>query len=359
MHIPQPLAQAKFDRLLSVFRRPRGWCLPRTFVVCRGILRQVSFLGASMAGGMPAAERIRFRANEVATPREYICFFEWIAFCAHWQKRVLVLFGEAFTDVLDVFFADHLDRFGLGAAEWPVSCVVACQSVGGILRDASGWGGHNANHFVMAIPREGHMRPLAPREAALRSDKASGQVEATCARLGYMVMSTVSNGDCGIDCMSVILNRHRPPRFFDGLRCQLAKYMTSVADDEQWQDAFGACQEHMPMPGPRKWVSLAKERSALDLTISLSGNVPSAAQPGQAPTSASKPGSDEADKASKPILPPPLPPPADPPPLPPPADPLPVPGSASGPPSPENRSGTFLEYLRDLPKGERDGTFGG
>ena len=163
----------------------------------------------------------------------------------------------------------------------------------------------------------------------------------TASKVGWGVVETAAQGDCGIDAMAIHARRERTEAVWQDVRDDLTGAIVSVIEDEDWQDAFQACQEgragasqvpvgKLPPPTPSALVassaSVAPPASVTAWTADEFFNVESfqmmRAVAASVGTSACAPSS---PPPWPPLSsPPPLPPPSSPPPLSPPLSPQPL-----------------------------------
>jgi hypothetical protein len=196
-----------------------------------------------------AADAMRARAAEIREAFSYIGLFEWVAWGVQTKVQILMLFGTGIVNLRQTF-APSMPPHSRSTLR---VCAVS------IADDGEGWlsaapDGRGqmpvVNHYVIgvgAVPDVGSATSPAGAEATSHSQCVSAVQHAL--RVGWLLRPTVTDGDCGIDCMSWHLHLPRDFEIRMGIRSELADFIERVAEDEAWQDVFAACCE-MPAASP-------------------------------------------------------------------------------------------------------------
>ena len=239
------------------------------------------------------AANIAQRANEVQRLGEYLGAFELVVWAHMEGVQVRLVLGGSMIDVLE-YYGTSLPAMPVDARE---DIFVACNlSVEGLSRqllavDTSDEAKVEFSHYVIGRRCRWDVPVSTGR---VGSDVALRPV---CLALGVAVLETQSLGDCGVDAMCFHRGEARTPACFKRVRLDLAKYMRSVVEDENWQICFQACEGggHNPDPPAGPTAKSASE------TVRRTGSPES---PDQA---------EAATKGTVESRPPPLPPPPGPP----------------------------------------------
>ena len=176
---------------------------------------------------------MRLRADEVLKPRKHVGYFEWLVWSRLVGRPVDVLIGEEVLNVSEIFGG------GLGLNTSEPACLAIATTWN---RDLNRWCGESAeslysrsNHFLI-----GTLHPPPPSAIASLPLEA---IEVAASKVGWGVLTTVAQGDCGIDAMAYHSGRARDAESWDDIREDLAGAILSLCENVDWQDAFETCQE--------------------------------------------------------------------------------------------------------------------
>ena len=181
------------------------------------------------------ADLIRNRAATIRRPREYIGLFEFATWCWARSRNVLLNMGTEWVSMDDWYpylqartrGQDSKDAVHIAAAYWNGAhwCAV-----------------HDAyktavRHYVIAYPCG---LPIASAEAVVVP-----RLDMQLRNLGFMLITTAAQGDCGIDALAYYDNEYqrRGPEDWKELRHLLAREMSEHAGEPAWQEIFKACWE--------------------------------------------------------------------------------------------------------------------
>ena len=112
------------------------------------------------------------------------------------------------------------------------------------------------NHYVQGIPLQTHSIAEPQKDIEWAKEKVC-EMNATpnerslaemSLRAGFAVQATVTDGNCGIDCMCRFEGRLSTPNEFWKIRNELADHIDRHAHEKLYQDCFVACQEFLPPP---------------------------------------------------------------------------------------------------------------
>ena len=205
---------------------------------------------------LPAA--ILNRADEVA--REYLGFFEWVAWGVLRQAPVYILIGRSLVDVFEVFALALRPPQGN-----PGLVAAACIAANGSLRPVRDFTSlYRVNHLVEAVP----LRELVAIGALSFSGDASSfsdllSVEAQ--RAGFGIRRTRSDGHCAVHVMANWEGKANSLATMLSIRLELAAPLRDRANDRVWHDAYVTCEGYDPpvasLSGqkarPRKFIGCA------------------------------------------------------------------------------------------------------
>ena len=196
-----------------------------------------------------AADAMRARAAEIREAFCYIGLFEWVAWGVRTKVQILILFGTGIVNLRQTFAPSMPSHSNSTLRVCAVH--IADDGEGWLSAAPDGRGQMPAvNHYVIgvgAVPDDGSATSPAGAEATSHLRCASAVQHAL--RVGWLLRPTVTDGDCGIDCMSWHLHLPRDFGTRMDIRNKLANFIERVAEDEAWQDVFNACCE-MPAAPP-------------------------------------------------------------------------------------------------------------
>ena len=198
------------------------------------VAHAVGSLSPAVAAQHAVHAKLSVLAREIRRPGCYVGYSAFVLFGLLKKSRPCVWEGVSHMDLLEVF------------APWAVTtctndmCVtaIACSFVMGdkcsavlvpisVAHPLSG-----TPHWVAGIP----CHPLD----VLGVDC---DFEALYANHGVAVMPTVTNGDCGLDTMTMMLGIPQPAHARNDLRVELSDYLMARVGDHWMHDIMVACQE--------------------------------------------------------------------------------------------------------------------
>ena len=189
------------------------------------------------------------RAEEIRRLGKDIGLFEWLAWGAINQRRVLMLFGDSIIDLFEWFAPSiHMDSTSLPCRVVAVRMTGMPGQYRSSVPERQGLGVAHAypavSHYVIGVAASsalshecyaGHgLAPQCAKKAALR--------------VGWMIKDTAAQGDCGPDVMAHFQGLERNETSWQLIRNQIADFLLAAADDTEWRDVFGACSETPPPP---------------------------------------------------------------------------------------------------------------
>ena len=183
------------------------------------------------------AAQIRARAHAVHRPGCWVGLFDWCVFAAFAQLRLHVLIGANAVDLLAVF-APALGR-SLPAGSRSVY-VVAAELADG-LSLIPGGDLPRVNHWLPAavLGDTTHVAPATSLAFSARQRLGSPAdvilLQEFYRPLGFVVHSSVCQGDCGPDAAQCLTGGPRNLVAWSSWRADLATYMLARADDTLWQ----------------------------------------------------------------------------------------------------------------------------
>ena len=191
-------------------------------------------------GGHPAPQlssverQIHARANVVKRPGKYIGFFELVTWCSMRRRNILLNMGQNWLSVDELY--PGLQERTRGAETQPPIHIAGCfwdeeLQTWAAIHDPME---QTLTHYVVAIPF-----------GAPRSQEKCRSLAYQLQALGFMLIPTVAQGDCGIDALAYYDNGliDMGPVGWQRLRNELSIFMNEHAHEEVYQERFNACQE--------------------------------------------------------------------------------------------------------------------
>ena len=170
------------------------------------------------------------RLCEVRKPGRYLGFLEWIAWGVHWNRRVLMLYGDQVWDLMELFAP------ALPARKFEGECRVAAVRVQTHGEMLSASAHLLPNHFLIGVA-SGHARdegsPTHPSTSARRA----------ALHVGWLLKDTVMQGDCGVDVMAYHLGLERGQPSWNLIRNSIVAFLSVHMHEALWQDIAEVCQE--------------------------------------------------------------------------------------------------------------------
>ena len=198
-----------------------------------GVLSPASF-SKPPGGDAKVAVAIRARARTVKRPMQYIGFFEFVAWCWLRCRNIFLNIGRNWVSLEELYprlqmrtrGPDKQDPIHLAAAYWDA--------------DLQQWGAvhdeyrHAVQHYVIAFPF-----------GKSRSAGRYARLEVQLQQMGYVMILTAAQGDCGIDALAYHDNDflHATAVEWKRLRHELGTVMEEHAEEPMWQELFQGCAE--------------------------------------------------------------------------------------------------------------------
>ena len=172
------------------------------------------------------------RSQEIRSGGVYLGHLEWVAWAFLNDRRVKVCLGrevmamyEWVTSFLGYAFMDPPKR------DVHIACVKIDDDSGQWL--AVNGHGESSNHFVIA--RRRRLEPIEVLPEPLWTPPGGSAKEAA-RKAGFMLMDTVAQGDCALDCMAHHGGVSREKRSWLAIRTALADFLKFNAGDPLWQN---------------------------------------------------------------------------------------------------------------------------
>ena len=196
------------------------------------------------------AQCILDNARRIQGLGQHIGMFEFTLFAWHHRVDVVIHYGPQIWHVVDRYVPSlstrHRERIARpGGAhechvEWcrlgDAGSLFCAQPSGSMGLDAS------VGHFVLLFA----CGPVVVDDVNDSSTAWPDTVQEAAGRLGFFVVETVVDGNCGVDCMAQFLGLARTAYFWKKLRAWLARQSMEVCGQPVWQAALVAAGE---MPG--------------------------------------------------------------------------------------------------------------
>ena len=169
----------------------------------------------------------------------YLGMLEWVIWGHSTNNRVIMLFGSASFDLMDLFAP------GVGASDpasaWGAARVAAVTCTGTFGTWLAAMGSLPAiNHYVLgsALPRSARDWPSGEE----------GRASVSCAkraalRAGWILHPTAEDGNCAVDAMAHFQGVARKKQSWQLIRHSIADFMVSHSAEDKWQEVALACQE--------------------------------------------------------------------------------------------------------------------
>ena len=188
----------------------------------------------AVRGSASLADEIRHRADIVQRLGQWIGFFEFACWCWLRCRNIRLCMGTHWLSI-DEYFPMLQERtrgpnsgepVHVAAAVWNAS-----QKQWSAVHEAYK---HALQHYVIAVPvRE----PI--------SDSIVESLDLQLQQLGFIMIPTAAQGDCGIDALVFHENNlvYASPAQWKHLRLELSSHMRAQAEEPAWQALFRACCE--------------------------------------------------------------------------------------------------------------------
>ena len=172
-------------------------------------------------------------ARSIRQPRTTIGYIAFIIFALAKKCRPIMWEGECPIDLIDHYAPWARERCTQACSCDGVACVMSARSCGLAemhpITDAYPLG--QTRHWLAAV------KVLGPLGAA------SGSIETFYIRLGMVVVGTVTDNDCGIDLMCMMLNAPQNAQERRALREEISDYLLQRLETPWMHDLMVACQE--------------------------------------------------------------------------------------------------------------------
>jgi hypothetical protein len=214
------------------------------------------------------AGAIRHRADEVA--RDYLGFFEWVAWGVLRQAPVYILIGRELIDVFEVFapaLRPPPGHPGLVAA----ACIADGTGTHRPIKDHATL--RAVNHWVQAVPlRSSH----AKGELSLSDDPSTfcDLLSVESLRAGFGIRRTRSDGHCAVHVMANVEGRENTLATMLSIRQELAALLRNRADDPAWQNAYVTCEGYDPVENVRRPTASKRADKRMYMGSALSPHPP-------------------------------------------------------------------------------------
>ena len=173
------------------------------------------------------------RADEVGKAGTYIGYLEILAFCAIQKRRVMLDLMDGPQDIVSAYAPHIMDE------SWYMqpfrNRMVACRTGGKGQLFPGSLG--SANHFVAVVPVPGKAQTDFNHDSVTCLNRRYHD-------LGWLMIETVCNGDCGPDSMLILQEQGRTEAHRLRVRLEISAFLRRVAADPTWQQIFINVQEY-------------------------------------------------------------------------------------------------------------------
>ena len=187
-------------------------------------------------------------------PRTHIGFVELVAFCVRHRRRLLCVDTGDGLDVMSVIAPGLIDE------RWNLIPFYLRLVFAKKVDDSWRLAGHgDATHFMVACPWP-QTRCLDGVGSAVAE---SPGIVKQCERQGYMVIPTRTDGDCGIDALTLVLGMGRTPENRQKVRSSIFESLMASAAVRSWHTVFRTAQELAPVLGSHAVAAASAELPAV------------------------------------------------------------------------------------------------
>ena len=173
-------------------------------------------------------------AREIRRPRAYVGYSAFILMGLLKKCRPCVWEGANFIDLLEVFapWAKEHCTMLLPATAIPCTLMAKATSCVELIPISAEYPLSQTKHFVAGI-----------RMPECEVFETSCNFETLYASLGVAIMTSILNGDCGLDVMTIMLGIAPSASARSGLRIELSDYLIERIGEPWIHDIMVACQE--------------------------------------------------------------------------------------------------------------------
>ena len=166
----------------------------------------------------------------------YIGLFEWVLFAYLFSVRVAIHLAANVIDpmrhLLPGLVPLHNERVS-AAGDKETMHVAWCKVAAGGKLELSRDRAHEVNHFVLLV----RITAVDAGVPAMEFPDG-GDLHVWAENNGFMVVKTICQGDCGVDCMAAYLGMPRRPAAWLDIRLQLTAFARSVCGRPTWLAGF-------------------------------------------------------------------------------------------------------------------------
>ena len=179
-------------------------------------------------------EKLLDLARAVRQPRQSVGYSAFLVFAMLRKLRIWVWEGNNRVDIASVFLPSWARENMSASVEADAVCCTAVPCNNGPPTFAPVSAQHplrTATHYVAVV------------HTGVIDDSDTTSLDGYYASLGQQVISTVADGDCGIDAMLKIVGERSTPLARKQLREELADFMVGRIQQRWFQEVMAACQE--------------------------------------------------------------------------------------------------------------------
>ena len=185
------------------------------------------------SSGVVILDQLLALSRSIRGARQYVGYSAFVLFGLRFEVRPVIWEGEERIDLLDTFAPWALERCTKRCAVDAVTCCMVPRS-----------GGHGEMVPVSeAHPLSQCRHFVACATLGIPLSVPGTSIESFYQRLGQVVLGTVTDGDCGLDVMSQMIDRSQSSVSFTALREELAEYMVPRIKLPWMQDLMAALRE--------------------------------------------------------------------------------------------------------------------
>ena len=192
----------------------------------------------------PTSKRICKHAQRISSLGEYIGFADWIAYGWMRQLQIWIWFADSYVKLFEAFCPPHI--FALSRS-WPDLHIIGVRCDGG---SSVAWDLRQVNHYVYCEPAHGAGGSSLSRDQMRTDDTVHATLSDGCAylmahyqSLGFAMVFTATNGDCGVDACAVHEGKPSTPSTWKAIRIAIRSSLLKLRGEAWWSDTFKACQE--------------------------------------------------------------------------------------------------------------------
>ena len=203
-------------------------------------------------GSAEVAQSIRTRAKHVHSPGCWIGMFEWCIWAKAESVRLHVLVGDNAVDVLQTFAPSVATELPAEARQLHVVAAELTEGLSVVPHGSL----PKVNHWLPASVIGDDVKVKAATAVEFSARQRLGCPEDVIVLreyyrpLGFVINSTVRQGDCGPDTALCLLGADRTMLAWSRWRANLALEMLSRADEPVWQAMRVCAKGSCPPTGP-------------------------------------------------------------------------------------------------------------